>query len=96
VLEPVDLGEEERLFLAHPEMIVSRIFFHEQLKDDEVLLIRNVKKFNINVLKGTFYEDYVQNNNKNGAFALINERSVCFRQSAISNTSQPERVCIMS
>lgn len=73
-LEPLDLGEEERIFLAHPEMIAARIFFHAPLKDNEALLIQNVKNTNMEILRETFYEKY--KSCKNGAFALVKEGSV--------------------
>jgi hypothetical protein len=77
VLEPLEFGEEERIFLAHPEMIAARIFCHAPLKAGEALLFQNVRICNKNILSGTFYEDYARNNGlENSAFALINESSL--------------------
>jgi hypothetical protein len=75
---PLDLGDEERLFLAHPEMIAARIFFHAPLQNDEGLLIQNAKNFNVQMLSGTLFED-VHTRHKNSAFALIKETSVLFK-----------------
>jgi Poly (ADP-ribose) glycohydrolase (PARG) len=77
VLEPAGLGEEERIFLAHPEMIVARIFLEKPLKDDEALLVQNVKIFDEKILHGTFCEEIAKSNGQgSSSFALIQETSV--------------------
>jgi len=79
VLKPLDLGEEERLFLAHPEMIAARIFFNAPLQNDEALLIQNAKNFNVHMLSGTIFED-LHTRHKNSAFALIKETSLLVKR----------------
>lgn len=99
VLEPAGLGEEELIFLAHPEMIVARIFLQRPLQDDEALLMQNLKIYNKPILSGTFYEDIAKDiGNDYSAFALIKVKSVLIPAPVVSPLSLPtlaEKVCYL-